>query len=355
MSKKDYSNTIIYMICCKDPEIHYKYVGATTKLRQRSMIHRKLTAEKKQEEPYTVINENGGWDNWEVVVLEHYEECVNIEQSNYRVKEWKNKFVSHFSTDFTPKSTDFVERTTENTQKIDSGHICKWCSNPYSRSDSLKRHESKCKSKPNENVYKVQIEKLEKLVEQLAEQNKKLMENQVQPRNIRNKKITNNNNNNNNTINNGTINNITYRLEIGNENAIEKLSDRQQKEILGKMHGSLLHYIEKIHFSGEFPECMNVALTNLRSKYAYKYSENEQKFIAMVANDVFEHLIDTRLEEICYMFDEKRKTLKPIIEERMGEFIEGMKNNPDKKKQAMDDVKLMAYNNKDKIEGQITP
>jgi hypothetical protein len=303
-----------------------------------TMIHHKRTAEPKQELPYTMINQNGGWENWEVVVLQHYSECQNIIQSNKRVKEWQTKLASQKSTESPPISTESPPISTDSSQKK---HTCQYCSNSYSRSDSLKRHINRCKKKPNDEIYENRLEKLEQIIEQLMEQNKQLLEKDKSK-----SKIT--------MINNGIINNNTYKLELGNENILEKLSEKQKKEILNKMHGSLLHYIQKIHFSGEYPECMNVVLTNLRSKYAYKYIETENKFIAMVANDVFDNLIDIRLEEICGMFDETRSTLKSKTEERMGVFIDGMKNNPDKKKQAVDDVKLMAYNNKDKIESQIT-
>lgn len=215
MPKKDFSKTIIYMIVCKNKDIQYKYVGSTTKLRQMTMIHHKRTAEPKQELPYTIINEHGGWENWEVVVLEHYTDCQNIIQSNNRVKEWQTKIVSQKSTESPPISTESPQKR----------HTCQYCSNSYSRSDSLKRHINRCKKKPNDNLYENRLEKLEKIIEQLMEQNKQLLE-----KDKTKSKIVNN------VINNGTINNNTYKLELGNENILEKLSEKQKKEILNKMH-----------------------------------------------------------------------------------------------------------------------
>ena len=45
-----------------------------------------------------------------------------------------------------------------------------------------------------------------------------------------------------------------------------------------------------------------------------------------------------------------KQNWSPRADERLNNFIDGMKNNPDKYKKAMDDVMLMAYNNREKVD-----
>jgi hypothetical protein len=74
----DYSNTIIYKITCKDPNITDVYVGHTTNFVQRKCAH-KQNCIKDHCKLYTTIRNNGGWDNWSMEIInffnckDHYE------------------------------------------------------------------------------------------------------------------------------------------------------------------------------------------------------------------------------------------------------------------------------------------
>ena len=72
----DYSNTIIYKLCCKDISITEIYVGHTTDMRRRKYCH-KSDCENKNKKVYNLnvyqfIRDNGGWDNWDMVEVERY-------------------------------------------------------------------------------------------------------------------------------------------------------------------------------------------------------------------------------------------------------------------------------------------
>jgi len=79
----DYSNTIIYKITCKDPNITDLYVGHTTNFVQRKHAHKQGCINKKSINHtcklYEVIRNNGGWDNWTMEIVnffnckDHYE------------------------------------------------------------------------------------------------------------------------------------------------------------------------------------------------------------------------------------------------------------------------------------------
>jgi hypothetical protein len=85
MPKKDidYSTTIIYKISCNDESISDLYVGHTTNFVQRKHAHKLSCTNIKSSnykcKLYSVIRNNGGWDNWKMEILnffnckDHYE------------------------------------------------------------------------------------------------------------------------------------------------------------------------------------------------------------------------------------------------------------------------------------------
>ena len=75
MSKKspDYSNTIIYKICCKDENIKDLYVGHTTNFHQRKKSHEKSCNDLNNNvRIYNAIRNNGGWENWDMIEIASY-------------------------------------------------------------------------------------------------------------------------------------------------------------------------------------------------------------------------------------------------------------------------------------------
>jgi hypothetical protein len=74
---------IIYKICCDDlPE--YIYVGSTANFRCRKNKHKISCNNGDNKKLYTTIRENGGWDNWRMVIIE---ECGEISLVQVRIKE----------------------------------------------------------------------------------------------------------------------------------------------------------------------------------------------------------------------------------------------------------------------------
>jgi hypothetical protein len=91
---EDYSQTIIYKISCIDINIKNVYVGHTTQsgYRGRKCAHRNDCNNKKtnSKKVYTFINENGGWLNWEMIILERLY-CRNNLHARERELYWHNK------------------------------------------------------------------------------------------------------------------------------------------------------------------------------------------------------------------------------------------------------------------------
>ena len=72
----DYSNTIIYKICCKDVSINDIYVGHTTNFIQRKNQHKtscyNLNNKKYNQYVYEFIRNNGGFENWSMIQIEEH-------------------------------------------------------------------------------------------------------------------------------------------------------------------------------------------------------------------------------------------------------------------------------------------
>ena len=79
----------IYKICCDDlPE--FIYVGSTKAFRERKRRHRLNTLNGSPEKLYNIMRDNGGWDNWRMVILEDIGEVsltqARITEEEHRVK-----------------------------------------------------------------------------------------------------------------------------------------------------------------------------------------------------------------------------------------------------------------------------
>jgi hypothetical protein len=80
----DYSNTIIYKICCNDPNITDVYVGHTTNFTKRKG-HHKNSCNNENSVGYNLyiyqfIRKNGGWLNWSMIELEKIN-CIDVNEA----------------------------------------------------------------------------------------------------------------------------------------------------------------------------------------------------------------------------------------------------------------------------------
>jgi hypothetical protein len=87
----DYSRTKMYKIVCKDLTITHTYVGHTTQWKDRKSQHKyNCVNENSREYNYPVyifIRENGGWENWTMILIEDYP-CENKLQAEQRERYW---------------------------------------------------------------------------------------------------------------------------------------------------------------------------------------------------------------------------------------------------------------------------
>ena len=87
----DYSKTKFYKLVCKDIHITKIYVGHTINWIQRKYNHKSNCNNSNSKMydyfVYQFIRENGGWDNWDMVLIEEYE-CETKLQAEQRERYW---------------------------------------------------------------------------------------------------------------------------------------------------------------------------------------------------------------------------------------------------------------------------
>jgi hypothetical protein len=89
--KDDYSNTIIYKITCKDPNIKDIYVGHTINFVQRKHSHKQNCVNTKSPnykcKLYETIRSNGGWSNWKMEII-HFFSCGGLNEAKQIEQEY---------------------------------------------------------------------------------------------------------------------------------------------------------------------------------------------------------------------------------------------------------------------------
>jgi hypothetical protein len=92
-SEIDYSNTIIYKITCKTPQLTDVYVGHTTNFVQRKHLHKicciNNTSPIYKCKLYEVIRQNGGWSNWKMEIITVFN-CSNHDEAIQKEEEYFN-------------------------------------------------------------------------------------------------------------------------------------------------------------------------------------------------------------------------------------------------------------------------
>jgi hypothetical protein len=93
----NYSKTIIYKLCCNDINITEIYIGSTTDFKARKKHHKSNCNNEKCKiynlKVYQYIRDNGGWDNWSMIMIEEYSCNSKLEaekRERYYIEELKS-------------------------------------------------------------------------------------------------------------------------------------------------------------------------------------------------------------------------------------------------------------------------
>ena len=71
----NYGNSMIYKLCCKDPNITDIYIGSTTNFSRRKAEHKRKSNDENNKEynyyKYQFIRDNGSFQNWDMILIEN--------------------------------------------------------------------------------------------------------------------------------------------------------------------------------------------------------------------------------------------------------------------------------------------
>lgn len=87
----NYTNTIIYKLCCKDTNITDIYIGHTTDMTKRKYRHKQCALKPElnggRSKCFETIRANGGWDNWDMIQIEVYD-AKDVNDAKARERYW---------------------------------------------------------------------------------------------------------------------------------------------------------------------------------------------------------------------------------------------------------------------------
>ena len=343
----DYSNTIIYKIICKDKNIKELYVGHTTNFIQRKHAHKQSCNNMKSSnykyKLYNIIRNNGGWSNWELIILEilscknkiealtkeqEYYEKLQVTLNSVEPLQIKKENIEMFSCKRCGYSTnikcDFNKHLNRKTacksnlsnvevtilhhdfiiQKEiikDKLYICEYCLKGFTFASCKSIHKKKCAVKLLQEDKQKQIEKdLEnkqiQMEKQLEDQEKKIANLEKTFKSNRSKTI------NNNITNNNTTNNINLNI-FGKENLNFLISEPNFKKFmmrcLTNTDTGYIQLMDKIYFNEAHPENMSIKKTNSKDDFVKCF--NGTSWDVMYSNSALEIIMD-RLSSAFYVF-----------------------------------------------------
>ncbi len=170
-----------------------------------------------------------------------------------------------------------------------------------------------------------------------------------------NKQLTGNYNNIANTVNdNKTINNNTYNIiALGHEDLMEVFSKNEKLKVLKNRNTCLDFLVKYTHFNEKFPQFKNILITNTQNSLAYKYDNNENQFIAINKDELLDELINERMSDITFFYEQLENDLDEKTKQLIENFIDNMDDDKfkDTKKK---DIKLIIYNNRNKVSKEVT-
>jgi hypothetical protein len=163
----DYSNTIIYKLCCNDPSITDVYVGHTTNFTNRKKNHistyNNESGKRYNSYVYQFIRDHGGWINWSMVEIEKIS-CAN---RNDALKNERRYFELLGAT----LNKQVPSRTNKEYYESHKEHIKEY-------HESHKEHIKEYRESHKEEIAKRKKEYCESHKEEIAKRNKEYYENE---------------------------------------------------------------------------------------------------------------------------------------------------------------------------------
>jgi hypothetical protein len=301
-----------------------------------------------------------------------------IDQKKYFCQICNKKYASASSfSNHTKNHHQEDNKKKKNTE--DNYYYCRKCNKTYKSCQSRWNHEKKCifiettNDDEIDNIFeenqKLKDDKLKQAEQIIKLQNKIIKSNRLDTKTFKaiNKILmdrsyaVNSNNNIRNNNNNNNITNIQQICNIGNEELVKILTDQQKKQIMGAKLNVLERLVEMAH-CGEYNQFKNIIITNLKDNFAYKYDQTKGYFIVVEKNELLDAVVTIRLSDIEEIYDElqyankidgkTKKIIQSFLDKCNSDepFVD--ENNikfPNFKSYKQNSIKILLYNNQDKI------
>ena len=149
-----------------------------------------------------------------------------------------------------------------------------------------------------------------------------------------------------NNIQNIQNNNIHFHLNSYKDTDLSILKDNDFYECLKKYKNCVVKAIEKIHLNPDYPQNMNLYISNIKENYLMMYDDD--KWVLRDRNKELEKIYEDK-EEMLDEWVDGNKHLKPEILQMFNHYLEMKDDDENLLKELMKDVKIMIYNNRNKI------
>lgn len=248
----------------------------------------------------------------------------------------------------TEPSCAILHQNTEILSNLDNQNCydfaCKFCLNKYKLKSSLNRHWKTCKAKIEQEEADINNKILiNKLNDQIEQQNKQIASQQTQITNITNNSQSNSHNTNNVQIN---VNIDKRRLSYKNTN-YDALTDKDIQQSLNRAGRCIQEIIALTHFNPKHPENQNIYISCLKSAVALLFED--EKWNAHLWDDVSDRVVDNSIITIQDWLDQN-KDKHPRLAEKFQIFVDKREGDDDKfsvnLKRA---IKLVLYNGRNMI------
>jgi hypothetical protein len=241
--------------------------------------------------------------------------------------ETKEKIFDHLNT------CDFYRNEFLGIAELKS-YKCNECHKEFNHKNSYYRHKKHyCNENQEDNTLKSESEEIKSLKEELKLMKKEMEELRKSKSNIYN--------------DNKTVNNNITVIAYNKPQDLSHLTDNDFLKIMNKGFKSVPKLIEAIHFNPDKPENQNVYIPNLKNNYVMVW--NGKKWVLTPRKDVIDDMYEDKSNMLFEKMEElKDDSIKPHVIKKFKRFMNN-KESDNIKNKIKDEIKLILYNNKDKI------
>ena len=156
------------------------------------------------------------------------------------------------------------------------------------------------------------------------------------------------------TITNNNITNNTNIVIVDIDEPPTNLTTEDINKIIYSKYQCLQKLIELMH-CGNYPEHKNIILTNIKDNYIYVFEKEKCQFLLSNKKHVLNRLFEYRMDNLKQIYSNyiTENTLDNDVKNSIESFIEKMNNNEKEKKNEINNIKILLYNNSEKIKYDI--